>query len=136
MIVATEFELGQTVYPIHQRWERTQVNCPVCDGTGRLKLVKGGDVDCTNRECIYGRVTVTNVHKWTPSGDVGQVGQVRFEITSPEFGDRSDGRRYMLTSTGVGSGTLWNEDDLCASPEDAVAECELRNINYTPYSPS
>ena len=33
----------------------------------------------------------------------------------------------MLTSTGIGTGRCWNEEDLFLSEEEALKECELRN---------
>ena len=36
---------------------------------------------------------------------------------------------YILKSTGVGSGTLWNENDLFSSSEEAQNECDIRNAS-------
>lgn len=34
----------------------------------------------------------------------------------------------MVDETGVGSGNLWNEDDIYATKEEALEECENRNL--------
>jgi hypothetical protein len=124
MNITTKFSLGDTVVPIGRRIETISDPCPTCEGTGMLALVKGGSVPCTVKECWYGRINRQQTHPWAVRADLtSTVGIVRGEheaASPPEV-------RYMIFSTGVGSGTVWKEEDLFATDDEAQAECDRRN---------
>lgn len=126
MQLATKYDLGQRVWAIYHDSQRVQAPCAACDGEGQLALVKGGAVQC--REC-YGRRTVPTQRAlgWRVRGP-GVVGKVTVERVAARYADDYPDRTvYMLDITGVGSGTLWSEDTLFPSEEDADAEVSARN---------
>lgn len=130
MQIEAKFDLGQTVYAIHRRYETISRECTVCQGKGTLALVIGGRVGCTQRfasteRCDSGRVHVAKTWPWSVYRS-GTVGSIRFELYDRESG-HDDKRQYMLHETGVGSGSLYDEAELFASREEATAECFARN---------
>jgi len=136
MNIITRFDLGQHVFPIFQRAEEVTEPCPECDGTGRLALVKGGTTRCTSFECRNGRVFREVRMPWAiASRDASDIGNIQVSLYSAFNSLRDDERRYMLDSTGVGSGRLWDESDLFATAEEAQAECDKRNSKSTRLAP-
>lgn len=139
MISLPKYALLEYLFVITQRHESVTEPCKVCDGTGELSLAKGGSVPCTERyrTCDGGRVTVAHVQPWGLF-TYGMVGNVRFEVTAAQFRDHDedlepphteDERKvqYMLNTTGIGSGSLWDEERCFPSRQAALAECERRN---------
>ena len=131
MILATKFDIGQTVWLIRQETTPVTRPCAVCDGRGYLDLVKGGNVRCTNQwvsteRCNDGLVTLRITQPWTVIRQL-TVGQV--EVRSPQhfYDGRDESVRYMCEETGVGSGSVYYEPNLFASQEEAQAECDERN---------
>lgn len=128
MEIITKFNLNQKVYPICNYQKEVVTTCPTCDGIGEVTIA---DKEYICPEC-YGSGTKTFVEpqKWQVINEyIGKIGKVAVELYVERYQKRNyeDQIRYMLKSTGVGSGTLWNEDDLFATIEEAQAECERRN---------
>lgn len=134
MIIETKFSLMQHVYGIGKVSRTASEPCPICDGTGEVEMVKGGKAKCPQafKSCHYGRTNKTYTNPWAPNYS-GVVGQVRTESEALAFRDEDERDQpetkvqYMLSSTGVGSGTLWSESDLFATAEEAQTECDTRN---------
>lgn len=58
---------------------------------------------------------------------VGKIDVERYSSKHREYASCKDENKYMLESTGVGSGSVWREKDLFASEKEALEECVLRN---------
>lgn len=133
MILTSKYDLNQKVYKIWRLTETIGTPCGVCSGTGRLALVNGGSVPCTHAykspHCDNGKVRTELVHRWAVTA-ILTIGQVRAQATVPRgcLSDDDNGVRYMCYETGVGSGTVHNERDLFATRDEALAECEARNV--------
>jgi hypothetical protein len=119
MEIKTKFEIGQEVFAIYNTEKRVAEICPTCNGTRKV-TINDKLFACPNN-CSYGYVYVYTPKHWLIETN-SQVGNVRADI----FGDREK-IEYMLISTGVGSGRLWNESDLFPTREEAEAECARRN---------
>ena len=127
MNITTKFDLDDTVVPIRRQGENVSDPCPVCNGTGRAKLVNGGDVYCPGNYCRSGRVFRETIYRWAVAQECASaIGQVQISRSAPDR-DRPDSTQYMIAATGIGSGQLWNEDDLFHMAEEAQAECDKRN---------
>jgi hypothetical protein len=131
MQITTRFSIGDTVVPIAPRTETVSDPCPACEGAGTLALVRGGTVRCTAKGCYDGKVTRQEIHPWAVRADLSStVGRVSAVQSCQEHAPDMLGAldiRYMLFSTGVGSGTMWRERDLFATDEEARSECARRN---------
>lgn len=130
MNIQTKYNFGELVYPISYRLERVKVpkNCPVCKDKGEIKL-NGTMYTCP--ECRgYTYHTEDGDMEWYIDDCQGKIGKIRAELYASKYegkyGNESE-IRYMLDSTGIGSGTLWKEEDLFISLEEAQAECDKRN---------
>ena len=129
MEITTKFNLGQEVYPIRSFRKEVTDPCPTCDGVG-VVVIAGKEYRCP--EC-YGSGTNTHLEpqKWQVINEyASKVGKVSVELYAERYHNRKgneDQIRYMIEATGVGGGSLWNEDDLFATIEEAQAECERRN---------
>jgi hypothetical protein len=138
VIVHTRFSIGDFVVGVRRTTEQVTKVCARCGGKGELELKEGGTLPCPNRyngreSCNSGKVTLGILSLWAVSSDTaGHVGQVRVTRTAHRYASpwyAADVNEYMLTSTGVGSGSIWKEDDLFASHEGAEAECNRRNAD-------
>lgn len=124
MQINTKFNLNDYVYPIVCGGEEIWIPCTTCDGSGIVKI-KNSDREFQCPDC-YGN---KGRNEWTTNGwhlsnYKSQVGLIRTET------DKNKSKtNYMLKATGIGSGTIWKEDDLFSSKEEAQKECDLRNEN-------
>ena len=136
MKIETKFSNGDVVYWIHQEKRQEFIPCEFCAGRG---VINGADE--TERVCpeCYrrgGKTIYKEMHwKYVRSMNVGQV---RVEITKSEgvpgeevfdnYKPQSNREeQYMCNETGIGSGTLYNAEDLFATKGEAETECIIRN---------
>ena len=121
--IMPKFDLGESVYHISRSKIKTEVTCYVCQGSGKLHIE---DEVFTCPKChSHGYFAEWSNEKWSVQGS-GRIGRVEAIWYLPGYQHESE-VRYMLNSTGVGSGTLYREDRLFATYEEAQAECNTRN---------
>lgn len=127
MEIKTKFNLNDTVYPIVRHGYNGVKKCETCSGLGTVKI-NNTEKEITCPDC-YGRGGHEEwiPERWVLSSDVGKIGKIDIELYAKKYTSYKDEYRYMLSSTGVGSGTCWKEEDLFLSSEEAIKECELRN---------
>ncbi len=140
MILQSKYDLNQEVYVIQKDHKQEWIKCPACGGNGHVTLLNG---DRTCPEC-YGRAGhyVNRQLEWQVKGML-TIGQIRHEITNIEPDDIFDNvghykegntktkvqyMQYMAYETGVGSGTLYYEDKLFPTLDDAEIECNKLNL--------
>jgi len=130
MIIEPKFELEQEVYPISQSSTYDWIECPTCQGKGNV-IIQGSNEEMYCPKC-YGKKghSEYRAKEWVVNYDfASKIGKIDFEIYAPRYEkDHETQRRYMLRASGVGSGTLWDEDNLFASAEEAKEECNKRNV--------
>jgi len=131
MNITTKFNLGQTVYPIISLNAYRFQNCKYCDGIGEIPL-KGENISCPK---CYGRkgeqVYLDNAKVWiVDTVHYGIIGKIDIELYAEQYLKNHENTfRYMLSSTGVGSGTLHDESRLFENKELAQMECDILNKN-------
>jgi len=125
----TKYILGEMLVPIHKHRKHHQVTCSSCGGTGRLTILETSEkINC---KTCYGRASTTEVEeeKWNVCVENMSIcGNIR----TIEYLNKDDGKtciQYMLQATGVGSGTLWYEDQIYRTIDEAQAECDKRNAS-------
>lgn len=121
----TKFSLNDFVYVITRGGYDAFIPCETCNGAGKVELVNNGkQISCPD---CYGR---KGNKKWIQDKWIcetfGKIGKIETQFYADEY-ERENEIRYMLDSTGVGSGTCWKEEHLFLSFEDAKAECERLN---------
>jgi len=124
----TKYELGSSVVGIEDRDAYKIVGCETCLKKGRVQIGPEEFV-CPNCQGKSAHPRYVG-RKWIISTS-GSVGQITIEAIDPRYGFRAADPvlkiEYMLTSTGVGSGRMWSEDNLFGCREIAQMECDKRN---------
>ena len=123
-IIETKYNLGQTVYHSYCVNEAYYEACPDCDGTGLWKI-EGRDCTIECQTCNKHNYRWCNTpgkikkYKYFPSTEKLTIGQIRATAGyKPEI-------QYMCKETGLGSGSLWNENTLTDDYDLAVRCSEI-----------
>jgi hypothetical protein len=146
-MLATKFDLGDTVWKISGDREEIKLPCRFCRGQGWLR-VEGANEQSTQVKCpecgTNATVTLGTWPVWRVDyGSPLKIGQIQLRVydrTGIDNGKRADNRNpasigkmhetdeegYMAWSTGVGSGTVHHAEDLFATKEEAEEEAALR----------
>ncbi len=124
MKLESKYNLGDTVYAAGYRSECVQHQCPDCLGTRQWEAhLPSGEVltvDCPT--CHYGYEVRGTVGRWEVNPDVRQltIGQVRYDPAGFSR-ENGSGFTYMCEETGIGSGSVWNEERLFRDYDSALA---------------
>lgn len=124
----TKFDIGQRVWPIQYHRTREVVPCDFCAGEGMFTGRDGSQRNCPAR-CSSGTTFHYTEERWHVGDGAITVGQARVQLTAEAYVDMYTPTRvdtYMCGETGVGTGTLWREDRLFATWDEAVVEAERR----------
>lgn len=138
MNIKTKLNLGQLGYPITYHTKPIYTKCTACNGTNKIEI-EGETFDCPKR-CssgnIFNSVPLGHHQTWGPQQwhtyESGIIGKITIEnYLDDDIVDRDYRNkkiiRYMLSNTGIGSGTCWDEENVFASLDEANKECEVRN---------
>lgn len=128
-MLVPKFKVGQRVYAVVNTSNTRQkhVRCDVCNSTGYVK-VEGRDEDFVCPAC-HGRMETEHYgYKYVISYYKATIGRVQTTEYSKKYDRKRGGCKseitYMLEETGVGSGSVWTEDRLFATEEEAKEFCE------------
>lgn len=129
MEIKTKHGLMQYVIPIARGGFDKFVNCETCAGNGTVSITTNNKIitcpDCYGRK---GSKQYIQDRWFVRTEDMGSIGKIDIDLYADKYQrDHKTEFRYMLDSTGVGSGSLWKEEDLFSTIEDATQECEKRN---------
>lgn len=131
MTIKTKYNLGDFVYTVSIKKSRIKIpnNCPVCKDEGQVKL---NEKSYTCPECRgYTYTTKEGKDEWYVNDCEGHIGKIDVEMYHSIYvnGDQRQASKikYMLDTTGVGTGTVWREKNLFPSKEEAETECIKRN---------
>ena len=119
MIPTPKFAIGATVYYPRVEHDKVHKTCPDCLGrrTWHAVLPSSEELDFSCPTCTHGYECTGKVSSWDAVGRVETltIGSVRL--------DSADEHpiQYMCVETGVGSGRLYNEENLLTSLEEAEA---------------
>ena len=130
MKIETKFSLGDRVFIIHKHGNYQFVTCKACQGKGGV-YVESMKFECS---ACYGKGGREEwiAKKWQVAYKNTKVGRVTVEKYLEEYykeypSDRDREIRYMVTATGIGSGSVWSEKDVFKTLKEAEAECAKRN---------
>lgn len=123
-MLKAKFKINQKVYAVSSKSvsKREHVECDVCNSTGRVKI-NGRDNDYVCPVCRGETKTVYDGFEYVISYYEASIGKVQIEEYAARY-DYESRVTYMLKETGVGSGTIWREDRLFATEEEAKEFCE------------
>ena len=141
MNIPAKFDLGQDVYAIRNQHKRVWIICSFCGGVGRVDGKDGTDAHCTKCGGHKGKYEYQPT-RWMLADDGPEdnaqvlggmltIGCINAQVTEhPEDHENvgcADGITYMTRQTGVGAGTLWREQNMFLTRDEALAECDRRN---------
>lgn len=117
-----KYAIGDVVYSAGTRYvEKTEV-CPDCIGTKKwiVKFPSGEEKECPCQTCKGAwneSLGYLKYSEYAPSVVTLTIGQVGFE----------DGRgRYMCEETGIGSGSVYYDENLFSTSEEAQTASKVR----------
>lgn len=125
--IKTKYNFNQWVFPIMLKHEDKWIPCKSCNATGRITLADGEITYCPKCYGERGKKEYLPVKWMLGCEHHGQIKNIKVDLYSNKKYGESE-YRYMLSSTGVGSGSLWYEEDLFLVEEEAQAECDRRNL--------
>mgnify|MGYP001413957503 CR=1 FL=1 len=136
MKLTSKFDLNQQVYTIIQDRKTAWEECSTCDGRGKV-TIKNEQHDCPKCRGSKGEYVYLPL-AWHVDGPM-TIGKIRYEVTNIEktgmfdnIGEYAEGKdehevEYMCYETGIGAGTLWHEERLYTTAEEAQADCDRKN---------
>lgn len=122
MEIKTKFNLGDEVFVINCYSELVKTKCPICNGNKFINI-KGRQFKCPNKDCYDGYLHHREDRKWHIAYN-SFVGNIKFEVYRDYGGIEIS---YMIDQTGIGTGSVWRENTLFATEEEAQARCDELN---------
>jgi hypothetical protein len=124
-----KFQLGDTVAVITASWCSRKIDCVTCEGKGSVTI---HDEPFVCPRCKGAKILDSNSGVKHTVYSVGEIGKITVEVVGGRFlNPRSKEPRieikYMLDSTGVGSGSCWDEGVVFSSRSAAQAACDRLN---------
>lgn len=123
----TKYGVGDVVWHASTIMTRKQHSCPDCLGTKKWKAQSpaGGEFEFTCPRCSssyqHDRELSLSYSEYAPIAGKLTIGSIQVN-TAP--GSYDHGNRYMCVETGVGSGSVYNEDRLFATEGEALRKAQ------------
>jgi hypothetical protein len=130
MTIKTKFSLEDRVFVIQKFGNNEFVSCQCCEGTGGIVTEKG-KFTCNECHGSGGKYEWVG-DKWKIAYKNTKIGKVYIEMYYEKYYEenpnyRNNGIKYMVTATGIGSGSIWYERDVFKTERQAQLECDRRN---------
>lgn len=130
MEIKTKFSIGDFVYVIKKFGENKYMGCKACNGKGGI-YNEGNYFKCNTCYGSGGKY-VWVAESWKVAYKKTKVGKICVEIYNKKYYKDNPERKdreicYMVEATGVGSGTIWPENQIFKTLQEAEKECEIRN---------
>jgi len=127
MKLESKYDLGDKVFWIQKRQTTVHYTCKFCEGEKKVTGANNQKRNCP--DCYgYGQKTKPGPIKWQVHEQELTIGQVRIKVVANYILHYEDETDYMCLETGVGSGSIYREEDLFPTKEEAEAECKKREI--------
>lgn len=128
--LTTKFDMGDVVWHAYTATEKRQHPCPDCHDTRKWKAVSpaGGEFEVPCPRCAGGYQSDQSLSLsysvFAPRAKRLTVGLIK---ASTATGDDYDaGNTYMCLETGVGSGSIYRENDLFATEAEALEAAKVK----------
>ena len=134
--ITTKYSIGDEVWHATTHMETKRHPCPDCLGEGRWKAISpaGTEYSFGCPRCVASYTSYNNISlkyaAYAPSARRLTIGSVRYN-SNPHSSE--SGTEYMCHETGVGSGSVYYENKLFETEEEALAAAQLmaNNANST-----
>ena len=129
MVMQSKFNLGDKIYRLGGLYidypNKQYKECNVCSSTGQV-TINGETFRCPK---CGGKVetdySVSHYHRGKPSQIAYTIGQISIRVQKDKIEVR-----YMCEETGIGSGTVYDENECFATYEEAVLATDKENFQY------
>ena len=121
MNIKSKFNLDDKVFIIQRRGENKLLSCPTCKGKGKVTINNTNET-ITCPSCYGSGIE----RKWIPE-EWKIAYESKIGIIYVEKNRNKNKITYMVDATGIGTGTLWSEENVFATKEEAQKECDIRN---------
>lgn len=127
--LTTKYSIGDIVWRAGTTTERKQHPCPDCHGARKWKATSpaGGEYEFRCPRCS---ASYSSDHDMSLAYTASVPAVQRLTIGSIQYntepGSYDHGARYMCRETGVGSGSVYNEDELFETEEAAEAAAKIK----------
>jgi hypothetical protein len=127
--ITTKYSVGDAVFHAWVTTERKQHPCPDCMGARKwtAKSPAGSEYTFACPRCAASfnsdRDLTLDYSAYVSATRKLTVGSVQYN-SAPDSHDH--GARYMCRETGVGSGSVYNENDLFQTEEEAMAAAQIK----------
>ncbi len=123
MNIVTKFDLKQLVYAIANEHKLVWRPCPSCNETGQLCGADGIALHCPRCGGHKGKwENLPTQWRLSGRGPILTIVLIEGKVT-----DNGTEIQYMAQETGCPAGTMWDQENLFATIEEARAECDRRN---------
>lgn len=128
-VIETKYGIGDVVFHAGTTQERKQHPCPDCKGSRQWAATSPAGTEyafrCPRCAASYqsNNSLSLNYVAHVPYVVSRTIGSVQY---NSHPGSYDHGARYMCTETGVGGGSVYNEADLFASHDEAMASATLK----------
>jgi hypothetical protein len=98
MKIKTKFSIGQTVYGVRRKDTTILKDCPVCNGTTKIKIANFGNMNCPECWSEYrkdGKTYDKSLHEWYVEGHF-VINCIRIQLL-----DQAPGVRYKADYDGI-----------------------------------
>ena len=124
MKLESKYDIGQKIWIVRRFAKQINKECGFCSGSGRAI---GADLTGYTCPVCIGRGYNKDYEKIRYNVLlIGTIGLVRIERREAEGYSKQE-VQYMCYQTGIGSGSVYNEDDCFTSEREANKEAERRN---------
>lgn len=117
-IPTPKYNIGDTVYSVHESHEQIKLPCPDCNGTKKWTTTSpaGNTMDADCPRCTRQHYDELSLYRHVRSyyTKAMTIGSIRIDTH-----DTVNPVEYMCVETGVGSGSIWYESRLFATKEAA-----------------
>ncbi len=127
--LTTKYSIGDVVWRAGTTTERKQHPCPDCNETRKWKAISpaGGEYEFRCPRCAASYSSDQDMSlaytASVPSVQRLTIGSIQYNT---EPGSYDHGARYMCRETGVGSGSVYNEDELFETEEAATVAAKAK----------
>ena len=121
-MIQPKFNIGDIVYTASFLWSETEEQCPDCLGKleWQVKTPSGDEFNIPCGTCMRGYFSCGKVRNWADNSfvNIRTIGSVRIDTANEKP------ISYMCGETGVGTGTVYYEENIFDNHDAALAKAK------------
>ena len=126
MILESKYNIGDPVYRGDYNIKANYIKCDICDGDGLLRIVVKNEPMIVNCGSCGGKGNHLNGRTFDVNTRKLHIGSIRYDSYNGNPNNKPVHFSYMCGETGVGTGSVFYEDELFDTEEAALEWAEIR----------